>query len=362
MNLRALVIFVLLVAGAGAAETPPVQKGVFGRTPDGSEIELFTLTNRNGAVARIITFGAIVADLRMPDRDGRLASVVREVLPDERGFQRGFPNSAALQGRVANRIAFGRFTLDGKEYQLAKNAGGHHIHGGVKGFSRMIWTAAPVEAGVAAVALSYVSADREEGYPGRLSVTVVYTLTDQNVLRMEYSATTDAPTILNLTNHAYFNLSDGGDVADYLVNINADRTTAFDAQKIPTGEITAVKGTGLDFATPVTLGERAAQLTGEKRFDHNFILNRPAGSASLVLAARASDPRSGRTMEAWTTEPAVQMYTNVIGAPPQSDGRGWICLETQHYPDSINHPGFPSTVLRPGQTFRSTTEYRFTAK
>lgn len=361
INLRTCLVFALLVSSALAADIVPVQKSVFGKTPEGATVDLFTLTNRHGAVAKVITYGAIVADLRVPDREGKLTSVVREVLPDERGFQRGFPNSAAIQGRVANRIARASFTLDGTDYQLAKNSGQHHIHGGLRGFSRMIWQAAELKPDVSAVTLSYVSPAGEEGYPGTLNVSVTYTLTEQNTLRMEYNARTDAATIVNLTNHAYFNLSNAGDVADYLVSIQAQRTTAFDAQKIPTGEIKDVKGTALDFLTPVTLGERAAQLSGERRFDHNFVIDRPAGDSSLRFAARATDPKSGRIMEVWTTEPGVQMYTNVIGTPP-ADGRGWVCLETQHFPDSIHQPNFPTTILRPGDRFHSITEYRFSAK
>lgn len=365
--MRCPLSFVLPLALAAtlvAAPTPPpVEKSIFGRTADGLEVEQYTLRNRHGAVAKIITFGAIVADLKIPDREGKLASVVREITPSEQGFQRGFPNAAAVFGRVANRIANAKFTLDGHEYQVTKNAGAHQLHGGAKNFSKVIWKALTPDPNDAAVLLRYVSADGEEGFPGRMNVTVIYTLTPDNVLRLDYSATSDKPTPINLTNHAYFNLAGGGDVADTELMINADRYTVVDPDLIPTGEIKAVAGTPLDFTKPAALGARAAQLE-KRRYDHNFVLNAPAPKAgsAMILCARARDPRSGRTMEVWTTEPGVQLYTSVFGAPAPKEAAGFFCLETQHFPDSVNHPNFPSTILRPGETFRSTTEFRFSAK
>jgi aldose 1-epimerase len=343
-----------------------VERGVFGRTPDGTVVDQFTLTNERGAIAKVITYGAIVADLRMADREGRFTSVVREIVPSEQGFQRGFANSAAVFGRFANRIAGARFTLDGREFQVTRNNGAHHIHGGTKNFSKVVWQAA-VPAGTKAptVNLTYTSADGEEGFPGRLTAKVTYTLTHDNVLRIDYQATTDKPTPVNLTNHAYFNLAGGGDAVDHELTLNADRYTVVDADLIPTGEIRSVAGSPLDFRRPALLGARAGQLAPSRRYDHNFVLNRREGDASLALAARVREPRSGRAMEVWTTEPGVQLYTSIL--TPPGDGEpaaraGFLCLETQHFPDSVNHPHFPSTILRPGQVFRSTTEFRFTAK
>jgi aldose 1-epimerase len=363
MSLRAFSLLILLCSTAFASEVPAVQQSLFGQTPDGQAVDLFTLTNRHGLAAKVITYGAILADLRVPDHAGRLVGVVHETIASEQGFQRGFSNPAAVQGRVANRIALATFTLDGQDYPLVANSGRNHLHGGVKGFAHVIWQASlPTDPTVAAVTLKYVSADGEEGYPGRLTVTLTYTLTEENALRLDYMAVTDRATPVNLTNHAYFNLSGGGDVIEDEMLINADRYTVFDAEKIPTGEIKSVHATPLDFTQAVTLGDRGAQLTAEKRYDHNFVLNRPDGDASLLLAARVSDPHSGRAMEVWTTEPGVQLFTSLLGAPTAPGRQGWFCLETQHFPDSVHHPNFPSTILRPGQTFHSTTEFRFSAK
>lgn len=349
------------------ATVPPaaVTRALFGRTPEGVAVEQFTLTNRHGLTAKVITQGAILADLRVPDREGKLTGVVREVTASETGFARGFPQAGAVFGRVANRIANARFTLDGRDYSLAANNRPNHIHGGLKNFSRVVWTAQPAtEPGVAAVTLTYVSPDGEEGYPGTLTTSVRYTLTEQDTLRLDYTATTDKPTIVNLTNHAYFNLAGGGDVLDHALTINADRYTVVDAGLIPTGEIQTIAGSGspLDFTEPAPVGARAAQLGATRRYDHNFVVNRPAADASLVFAARITDPRSGRTMETWTTQPGVQLYTSPLGAQPANDKFGFYCFETQHYPDSIHHPEFPTTVLRPGETFRATTEFRFSAR
>jgi aldose 1-epimerase len=370
-GLAALFLFTTALLHSAAAQTAStaksgVDRGVFGRTPDGTTVELFTLTNHRGAVARVITMGAIVTDLRVPDRDGKLGAVVREILPSEQGFQRGFGQSAAIFGRFANRIAHGKFTLDGRDYQVTRNIAPHHLHGGTKNFSKVIWQATlPAASHGPAVELTYVSADGEEGFPGKLTTTVTYTLTHDNVLRIDYRATTDKPTPINLTNHAYFNLAGGGDAVDHELMLNADRYTVVDAELIPTGEIKSVADSPLDFRRPTPLGARATQLGASRRYDHNFVINRPASDASLALAGRARDPKSGRTMEVWTTEPGVQLYTSILTPPDAketSPRAGFYCLETQHFPDSVNHPSFPSTILRPGQTFRSTTEFRFSAK
>jgi aldose 1-epimerase len=344
-------------------QSAPVQRSLFGRMPDGTAIDCFTLTSGHGVVAKVITFGAILADLRVPDREGKLAGVVREVVASEQGFQRGFPSAGAVFGRVANRIARARFTLDGQEYQLAANNGPNHIHGGAKNFSRVVWQATLSDTpGVAAVSLTYLSVDGEEGYPGNLTTTVRYTLTEENTLRIDYTATTDRPTPINLTNHAYFNLAGDGDVLDHELTLNADRFTVVDDALIPTGELKSVKDSPLDFTKPTRLGARASQLAASRRYDHNFVINRREGDESLLLAARIFEPRSGRAMEVWTTEPGVQLYTSPLGDRPETDRVGTFCLETQHFPDSVNHPHFPSTILRPGQTYRSTTEFRFTLK
>ena len=367
MKKRILVLAasLVLLAGAFAAESA-VQRAEFGRAADGTVIEVFTLKNQRGAVAKVINYGAILADLQMPDRDGKLAHVVREATFSEANYKRGFPQAAMVPGRVANRIANASFTLDGHDYKLAANNGAHTLHGGLKGFGKALWSGEPIaSAAGSAVRLTYVSADGEEGFPGKLTATVTYTLTDANVLRIDYGATADKPTIVNLTNHAYLNLAGEGDVVDYRLTIDADRTTATDATLIPTGEIISVKGTPLDFTTPTALGARADQLAGRgKNYDHNFVINR--SGPGLVRAASVVDPKSGRALEVWTTEPAVQLYTSSLAAPaPSTPDRpatarfGFFCLETQHYPDSIHHDNFPTTVLRPGETFSSRTEFRF---
>lgn len=352
-----LAFAVTAFAAAGVGRSP------FGRTSEGVEVEAFTLTNRHGATAKVITYGAILADLRVPDREGKLASVVREIAPSPQGFERGFRESGAVFGRFANRIANARFTLDGREVKITANAGAHHIHGGRKNFSRVVWKAsAPRHDPAPSLELTYLSPDGEEGFPGNLTVTVTYTLTHDNTLRIDYRATTDKPTVVNLTNHAYFNLAGSGDVLDHSLEINADRFTAADADLIPTGEIKLVRDTPLDFTRPTPLGARVAQLGAGRRYDNNFVLNRAANATAATFAARVRDPRSGRSMEVWTTEPAVQLYTSQLHAEGAAGRFGFYCLETQHFPDSPNHPNFPSTILRPGQTFQSTTEFRFSAQ
>jgi aldose 1-epimerase len=341
----------------------------WGTTRDGTPVQLFTLTNRDGMVARITSYGAILTELQAPDRQGQLTNVVLGFDNLERYLQ-GHPAFGATVGRVANRIAHARFTLDEQEYRLAANHGAHHIHGGIRGFDKVVWQskALPAKHNAASVQFSYLSPDGEEGYPGNLSVVVIYTLTDDNELRIDYHGTTDKPTILNLTNHSYFNLAGSGDVLDHELFIDADRYTPADQDLIPTGEIVAVKGTPLDFTQPTRIGERIDQLKPQPNgYDHNYVLN--SGGSSLALAARAYEPHSGRVLEVLTTEPGVQLYTGnwldgrIKGIGGVVYGRhGGFCLETQHYPDSINQPGFPSTVLRPGQTFQSTTVFKFSTR
>ncbi|MDP3073226.1 MAG: aldose epimerase family protein [Opitutaceae bacterium] len=357
-HLRGLAV--LFLATVCSAAERGVQRAPFGTTPEGEPIESFTLTNARGAVAQIITYGATVSDLRMPDRTGQLASVLNPVVPPPLGTPASYANSAAVIGRVANRIAQGRFKLDGREVHVTTNSGPNHIHGGRRGFAKVNWTGAVVPSrNGPAVKLTYVSADGEEGYPGRLEVSVTYTLTPDNTLRIDYGATTDKPTPINLTNHAYFNLAGSGDVIGHEVVIYAKSYTPSDAALIPTGDIAPVAGTPLDFTQPALLGARFDRLPANRRYDHNFVIDRPTGDTSLRRAARVREAKSGRVMEVWTTEPGVQLYTSPLGAQPVADKPGFYCFETQHYPDSVNHANFPSTILRPGQRFSSTTEYRF---
>ena len=347
-------------ANPSVAEVPAVQTSVFGRTPDGVDVAQFTLTNRHGAVASIITFGATLSELRVPDRNGSFANVVNPVVASAEGFQRGFSQSGAVIGRFANRIAGARFTLDGKEYILPANSGKNHIHGGRKNFAKVVWEARRLaDPKLPAIELSYRSADGEEGFPGNLVTTVTYTLTETNTLRIEYRATTDQPTPVNLTNHAYFNLAPGSDVRTHQLMLDADHYTVVDAELIPTGEIRSVRGGPLDFTRAFAVGARATELPPNRRYDHNFVVRRPSGDKSLVRAARVQEPVLGRVMEVWTTEPGVQLYTSPLGDRAPNERPGFYCLETQHYPDSVNHPHFPSTIVRPGQPFRSTTEFRF---
>ncbi len=333
-----------------------IEEREFGETPDGAVVKLFTLRNAKGMSAKVMTYGATLTELLAPDRRGALTNVLLGADTFDL-YRKGFPASAAVIGRVANRIAQARFTLDGVEYQLAANNGPNHIHGGRKGFAQVIWQATPLPAGLheAAVQFTYLSKDGEEGYPGNLSVKVTYTLGDDNELRIDYEAATDKATPVNLTNHAYFTLAGSGDILDHELWLAADRYTPADDQLIPTGEIATVKGTPLDFTTPTRIGARIEPLKPKPGgYDHNFVLNKDA--KTLALAARATEPRSGRVLEVRTTEPGVQLYTG------NHLKHGGFCLETQHYPDSVHRPEFPSTILRPGQTFKSTTTFAFSAK
>jgi aldose 1-epimerase len=366
-------LIIVLLAGCGRAVTPSVQKSPFGKTADGAAVDLYTLTNRNGVEAKITNYGGIVVSLKVPDRKGIMGDVVLG-FDSLSSYTAKNPFFGCLVGRYGNRIAKGAFTLDGAAYKLAKNNGPNHLHGGLKGFDKVVWTAEPVqEPGVAAVKLTYLSKDGEEGYPGNLDVTVVYTLTDSNALKIDYSAVTDKPTPCNLTNHSYFNLSAGSasDILGTELTIFADRMTPVDKGLIPTGELRSVEGTAFDFRNPEKIGARINAAEEQIQFgggyDHNFVLNGEAGS--LRLAAVASDSGSGRVMEVFTTEPGVQFYTGnfLDGSAIGKNGavyakRSGFCLETQHFPDSPNHPEFPSTILKPGETYKTTTIYKFTVK
>ncbi len=348
-------------------------KQAYGSTPDGAAVDLYTLTNATGIRAQITNYGAIVTSLLVPDREGRLSDVVLGFDRLE-GYLGKHPYFGVICGRYANRIAKGCFTLNGVEYTLARNDGENHLHGGSRGFDKMVWTAAEVaEQDGAGLRLAYSSPAGEEGYPGNLEVAVTYTLTDRNELRIDYLATTDADTVLNLTHHGYFNLADGGagDVLKHEVMIDAARFLPVDTGWIPTGELRRVEGTLMDFNQPTAIGARIErddeQLAHGKGYDHTWVLNSEPGR--LSLAARVYEPSSGRVMEVLTTEPGIQFFTgNILDGTVTGKGgavyrrRHGLCLECQHFPDSPNKPQFPTTVLRPGQRYTQTTVYRFSAE
>lgn len=336
-----------------------VEKADFGNTKEGVAVKLVTLRNAKGISAQIISYGAIIKELNAPDRDGKFANIVLTTDSIEK-YER-FPGAAAVIGRVVNRIANASFELDGKTYPLPANEGKNTIHGGPRGFAQAVWTVedAPAKEGESAISLTYFSKDGEQGFPGNLKTTVTYSLTDKNEFRIDYAAETDKPTIVNLTNHAYWNLAGGGSCLDNILQIPAETYTPSDAKLIPTGEILPLQGTPMDFRQPTRVGERFSQLTPNRGgYDHNFVLSAPPGAAknALKLAARLTDSKSGRTMEVRTTQPAVQLYTG------NHLGNTAVCLETQGFPDAIHHPGFPSVVLRPGESFKETTVFAFTAK
>jgi len=338
------------------------RKSRFGKLPDGTAVALYTLTNANGLTAKVAAYGTIITQLHVPDRRGKLGDIVLGFDNLEQ-YLKGHPYFGATVGRVANRIAKGRFTLDGKTYALATNNGPNHLHGGLKGFDKVVWKAEP-RAG-AAVKFTYTSRDGEEGYPGTLTVAVTMALTDANELRLDYRATADKPTPVNLTNHSYFNLAGNGDVLDHELMIAAKHYTPSDSALIPTGEIKSVKGTPMDFTIPQPIGSRFAQLdTDPLGYDHNYVLN--AGGKRLALAARVYEPQSGRVMEVHTTQQGIQLYTANFLDGSLKGKRGVVyhqhsafCLETQHFPDSVHQPRFPSIILRPGQTYRHTTVHKF---
>ena len=348
---------VLLFMGCSPQNTLPnidrISEHPFGKLEDGSEVIQYSLRNSKGMVVRLITYGAIITEIQAADRIGISKNVVvgSNSLDDYLGR---FP-SAAVIGRFANRIKAGKFTIDGEAYQVTINSRGNHIHGGRKGFAKVNWHGEALAHGSseASVRLTYRSIDGEEGFPGNLDTSVTYTLTDDNELRINYKAETDAPTIVNLTNHAYFNLANQGGFEGHELWLDADNYTLADEDLIPTGEIASVGGTPFDFTQSMTIGSRVEQVgfPHPKKYDTNFIINRK--NEEVDLFARVLEPASGRVMEAFTDQPGVQLYT---GNP-----RGF-CLETQHYPYSINHPKFPSPIVRPGQPFTSTTVFKFSVQ
>ena len=347
-----------------------IDRGDFGEI-DGRALSLFMLTNASGGQVGITEYGGIVVSLKVPDRHGEFGDVVLGFDTLD-AYVADTPYFGAITGRYANRIAGGRFSLDGTDYELAVNNPPNALHGGIKGFDKVVWNGEPNAEGDGVV-FKYVSADGEEGYPGTLTAQVTYTWTDDHELRIDYEATTDKPTVLNLTNHSYFNLKDGGasPILDHELTIDADRYTPVDETSIPTGELAALEGTPLDFRQPAAIGARIGDDHEQLRFgagyDHNYVLNRE--SESLALAATVYEPESGRVMEVLTTEPGVQFYSgNFLDGHHVGKGgvayehRSGLCLETQHYPDSPNQPEFPSTVLRPGETYSTQTVYRFSTR
>ena len=382
-QISALVILALglmALVGACRKETAVSQKGEedmahpksivqepFGRLADGTAVELYTLTNVGGLKARIMTYGAILVSLEVKDRGGKLGDITLGYDGLD-GYLKASPYFGAIVGRYGNRIAKGRFILDGVEYKLAVNNGANHLHGGLKGFDKVVWKATPFESqGARGVKFEYLSKDGEEGYPGNLACAVTYTLTDADELKLDYEAATDRATPVNLTHHSYFNLAGQGvgDILGHELTINADHFTPVDAGLIPTGEIKAVQGTPMDFTTPQTIGARIAKVAGG--YDHNYVLNRVG--QGLELAARVYEPATGREMDVLTTEPGIQFYSGnfLDGTIAGKGGKVYpahagFCLETQHFPDSPNKPKFPSTILRAGQTYKTETIYKFSAR
>jgi aldose 1-epimerase len=353
---------------------PTMTKEPFGKLADGTPVDLFTLANRKGFEAKITNYGGIVVALKAPDKNGQYADVVLGY-DDLDGYIKKNPFFGALAGRYANRIGKGQFTLNGQTYKLFVNNGPNSLHGGKVGFDKKVWTAKEqLKDDAVGLELTYVSADGEEGYPGKLTTTVTYWVNNDNELRIDYHATTDKDTVLNITNHSYFNLAGAGngDVLQHVVMLNADRVTPVDETLIPTGELKAVAGTPLDFTKPMVIGARIddakdQQMVYGKGYDHNFVLNHAPGE--LGLAARVSEPASGRVLEVSTDQPGVQLYTgNFLDGTIKGKGgkvygrRSGFCLETQHFPDSPNKPNFPTTVLKPGEQFKSTTVFKFSAQ
>ncbi|MFZ0827758.1 MAG: aldose epimerase family protein [Verrucomicrobiia bacterium] len=381
-----LTLVTLALAGLGAAGLAgcatmsiptntlgTISPAPFGKTLDGTPVEIYTLQNSKGTEVRIMTYGGIVQSLKIPDQHGKFDDVVLGYDTLD-GYLTNSPYFGALVGRYGNRIGGGKFTLEGKTYTLATNNGPNSLHGGLKGFDKVVWQAKPwVTTDGPSLELNYVSKDGEEGFPGNLKVTAVYTLTDSNELRLEYTATTDQPTLCNLTHHSYFNLAGqgNGDILGETVYINANATTPVDDSLIPTGEIKPVDGTPFDFRQPTAIGARInsddEQIKFGHGYDHNWVINKPAGQ--LGLMARASDPASGRIMEVWSTEPGLQFYTGnfLDGSIIGKDGKVYqrrfaLCMEPHHYPDSPNKPQFPTTELKPGETYHNTIIYKFSVQ
>jgi aldose 1-epimerase len=351
------------------SQTPGVKKTVFGKTQDGREAHLYTLSNKSGMEVAITDFGGTVVSIKVPDRNGKMGDVILGYDTLD-GYENGSAYFGATVGRYANRIGGAKFSLDGKEFTLPKNNGANHLHGG---FNKVLWDAEPASGKAGpSLRLHSLSKDGEEGFPGNLSVNVVFTLTDANELKMEYTATTDKKTVVNLTNHCYFNLAGSGTILDNKLTLHASRFTPVDSGLIPTGELRSVAGTPFDFRESTTVGARIDQDEEQLKlghgYDHNWVLD--AGiTEKPSLAATLLEPASGRVLEVFTTEPGIQIYTgNFLDGTIHGKGgtvyerRSAICLETQHFPDSPNHPDFPSTTLAPGKTYHTVTIYKFSTK
>lgn len=366
----------VFIAGCAtkSPEASPAPAGIthasFGVTPDGVPVEIYTLRNDNGMEVNLLTYGGIIQTIKVPDKNGQMGDVVLGYDTLD-GYLTNSPYFGALIGRYGNRIAKGHFTLDGQEYTLATNNVPNSLHGGWKGFDKKVWTVEKADVGKKGpeLVLSYTSPDGEEGYPGTLKVTATYTLLDnENTLRLKFKATTDKDTVVNLTGHCYFNLAGQGTVLNHVVYINADKYTPVDDTLIPTGELAPVDGTPFDFRTPTTIGARIEDDNEQLKFgggyDHNFVVNHPMGK--LGLDARVTDPENGRVLEILSTEPGLQFYSGnfLDGTITGKYGivyphRGAFVMEPQHFPDSPNHPNFPSTELKPGEVYYNTIEYKF---
>jgi len=375
-SFQILSLSIVLAVLAGCASHPQNQAGQvsrkpFGTTKNGIAVDLFTLRNKNGAEAKISNYGGLVVSLKVPDRTGKLGDVVLGYDTLD-GYLKETPYFGALIGRYGNRIAKGKFTLDGNQYTLATNNYPNALHGGVKGFDKVVWTPKIIAgADGPGLQLEYVSKDGEEGYPGTLSVTAVYTLTSDNALKLAYTAITDKDTVVNLTHHSYFNLAGKGDILGHVVMIPASRYTPVDSTLIPTGDLADVTGTPFDFRTATAIGARIKQDNEQLKFgggyDHNWVLDKAMDQYGL--AARVYEPTTGRVMEVFSTEPGLQFYSgNFLDSKITGKG-GWVykfrngfCMEPQHYPDSPNQPNFPSVVLKPGQIYRNTIVYRFATR
>lgn len=368
---KALTLQIQQAYGLSIQQKRAVEKTTFGKTPDGETVELFTLANANNLTAKITNFGALLTELHVPDRNNVLADVVLG-FDNLESYLKGHPHFGCTTGRVANRIAKGRFTLHGESYSLAINNGPNHLHGGLKGIDKRIWKASPIEhPGAEAVQFSYRSPDGEEGYPGNLDIQVTYILTNTNELQIEYRATTDKPTPLNLTNHSYFNLEGAGAglILDHELMINAQFYTPADETSIPTGEILDVADSPMDFTRSKRIGTDFDKMKGEPGgYDLNFVLNKDF-PGQLALAAKVRGPKSGRILEVFTTEPGIQLYTaNYLDGQHVGKGetayekQAAFCLECQCFPDSVNRPHFPTVILNPGMEYFQTTVHRFSAE
>ncbi len=367
--LSSVLVFLSIPIGAGESTfSASVDSSVFGQIPDGQEVHLFTLTNKNGLEIKVMTYGATLISVKTPDRKGQVENITL-YLDTFEDYLKGHPLFGSVVGRYANRIAGARFFLDAMEYAVTPNAGKNHIHGGPLGFQKIVWEAKTnQEDGRVSAVLSHTSPAGHEGYPGNLDVTVTYSLTDEDELIMRYTAKSDEPTHVNLTNHAYWNLSGAGsgNILDHVMHIHADHYLPSDKARIPTGEIKSVVGTPMDFREPHTIGSRIEEVEGEN-YDHCYVLNKKEPN-ELSLCATVYDPQSGRMMEVYTTQPGVQFYTaKGLNARLQGGGKPYgpyhgFCLETQHFPDSPNRSYFPTTILRPDEQYEETTVHKFSVK